>query len=163
MDATTGKVIWTFATGAECNGSVSVSNGKVYFSTNDYWLYCLHAQTGSYLWKYFASPPLHEAPTIVSNRIYMTIRGDMACVDTNTLKVLWKVKTNGTSNSPTVVRDRVYLGDDDGSLACFNAYTGEKIWSFEGFLCIRSSVIWEKGKLFFGTLDGKVYCYEDIE
>lgn len=163
LDATTGKVIWTFATGDTCGGTVSLAKGKVYFASNDFWLYCLDAQTGSFIWKYYGSPPIHEAPTIVTNRLYFTDRNYLTCLDANTKEVLWKVEDRGSYNSPTVVRDRVYLGIEDGNLICFNAYTGDIIWNLEEIYIIRSSVIWQDGKLYFGTLDGKVYCYEDIE
>lgn len=163
LDATTGKVIWTFATGDTCGGTVSLANGKVYFASNDFWLYCLDAQTGAFIWKYYGSPPIHQAPTIVTNRLYFIDRNYLTCLDANTKEEFWRVDDGGSYSSPTVVRNRVYLGIEDGNLICFNAYTGETIWNLEEIYIIRSSVIWQDGKLYFGTLDGKVCCYEDVK
>src|SRR6202521_4087378 len=51
LNATTGKLLWSFAGGANygMNGP-SVANGVVYVGSNDHHLYALNARNGALLW-----------------------------------------------------------------------------------------------------------------
>jgi outer membrane protein assembly factor BamB len=72
IDATTGKHIWTFKSGA---GTPSYSNGKIYFGT---WpnnatngsVFCLNAVDGTLLWR-LPDIDISGSPSIVNGRMYI--------------------------------------------------------------------------------------------
>ena len=56
---------------------------------------------------------------------------------------------------------KVYVGCDVGSVTCLDATTGEAISAFQSKSNIDSSPsIWD-GKLYIGSSDGNVYCFDD--
>jgi outer membrane protein assembly factor BamB len=56
IDAATGKIRWTFVTQGPVRFAPTVANGKVYFGSDDGWVYCVSAENGEQLWKYRAGP-----------------------------------------------------------------------------------------------------------
>jgi parallel beta-helix repeat protein len=78
----------------------------------------------------------------------------------NTL--LWSYETGGAiSSSPCVSNGLVYIGSTDGSLYCFNANNGEKIWSYPTGASISvSSPAVSGDRIYFGSRDNYVYCLD---
>ena len=92
------------------------------------------------------------------------------------VEVIWEAELIGDAySSPVVVDDRVYLGsgyvgggDEDNYdvFYCFNAETGDELWSFkcaEGSqsdfgLCSTPCV--DSGRIYFGTSDFYAYCLD---
>lgn len=56
LDATTGKVRWTFCTDGAVRLSPTWHDGKVYFGSDDGHAYCVDARDGALVWKYRAAP-----------------------------------------------------------------------------------------------------------
>ena len=121
---------WTFQTGGDVSGSPAVVNGKVYIGSHDKNWYCLDAYTGAKIWSF---PIGHY------------VRSSAAVVD-----------------------GKVFTGADDGYFYCLNANTGTQIWKTSAgghfpnmFTAIeyqsRSSPVVVGGKVYVGSLDGKVY------
>lgn len=122
---------WKFSTNGAVMSSPAVSNGKVYVGSFDKNWYCLDAKTGDKIWNFTAGYYIRS--------------------------------------SPAVVNDKVYTGSDDGYVYCLDADTGEQIWKTptpgEIFPVItgtameyRSSPTVADGKVYVGSLDGKLYC-----
>jgi len=55
LDAATGRVRWTFNTGGAVRLAPSVWQGRVYFGSDDGWVYCLAAADGRLVWKHRAA------------------------------------------------------------------------------------------------------------
>lgn len=56
LDAATGQERWSFFTGGPVRLPPSVADGRVYFGSDDGWVYCLAAGDGSLVWKFLAAP-----------------------------------------------------------------------------------------------------------
>ena len=52
LNASTGALLWKYATGGNVSSSPAVANGVVYIGSDDYDVYALNAGTGALLWKY---------------------------------------------------------------------------------------------------------------
>jgi outer membrane protein assembly factor BamB len=56
VDAATGKSLWQFFTGGPVRLAPTVHQGRVYFGSDDGWVYCLDAASGSEVWKLRVGP-----------------------------------------------------------------------------------------------------------
>ena len=152
------KKKWSVEVGEGHSGPV-VAGGKVYvFARRDdeERLLCLDAATGKELWKdaYRAPYEMNDAarahgkgpkstPVVAGGRVFtLGIGGVLSCLDAQTGKLLWRKEfakrfpatspLYGTATSPIVVGDVVVAhvgGHEKGSLAGFDAKTGEVKWS----------------------------------
>ncbi len=55
LDAENGRVLWTFTAGARVDSSPTFYRGLTIFGSRDGSLYCLDANTGELVWKFFAA------------------------------------------------------------------------------------------------------------
>ena len=56
LDAKTGNEKWHFITGAPVRFAPQIDKGRVFFTSDDGFVYCLEADTGKLLWKFQAAP-----------------------------------------------------------------------------------------------------------
>ena len=56
LDATTGREVWTFATGARIDSAPTIHHGRVLFGSADGHVYCLRLEDGELIWKFRAAP-----------------------------------------------------------------------------------------------------------
>jgi outer membrane protein assembly factor BamB len=56
IDAFSGETRWTFTTEGPVRYAPSLYNGKIYFGSDDGYVYCLRTDSGELLWKYRAGP-----------------------------------------------------------------------------------------------------------
>jgi outer membrane protein assembly factor BamB len=69
LDIRSGTPFWAYKTGGSVESSPAVANGVVYVTSDDFFLYALHARTGALLWSqsagYYGNPP-----TVASGVVY---------------------------------------------------------------------------------------------
>jgi len=74
--------------------------------------------------------PIYASPAVVGGKVYIQdARGNAACVDADTNKVLWHAKLDGVTNysSPAMTGGKVYIGSSGGYLAILDAASGRLI------------------------------------
>lgn len=70
----------------------------------------------------------------------------------------WLVQTGvGIYSSPTVWNDKVYVGDDVGTLTCYNLKNGKKLWDFKSDHRIVGTPEAKDGVVVFGSADKHIY------
>ena len=122
---------WVYHTGGAVASSPVVVQGKVYIGSDDHNWYCLDASSGTKIWSF---------PTGYYIR-----------------------------STAAVVNGKVYTGTDDGFIYCLDANTGSQLWKTPApgeVLPImtgtypewRSSPTLAGGKVYVGSVDGKLYC-----
>jgi eukaryotic-like serine/threonine-protein kinase len=127
---------WKFTTGGPVVSPAACANGVVYFGSSgtDFNIYAVDAITGAQKWKF-----------TTGSEVYSSV---------------------------AVVNGKVYTGADDGNVYCLNAATGSQIWKTSaggiannllaggiGYSQIRSSPIVLNGRVYVGSLDGNLYCF----
>ena len=117
MDLKSGQLRWRFFTEGPVRLAPTVYRGKVYFSSDDGFVYCLDGMTGALMWKYrphipdqrligneqmINRWPARSGVLVEDDRAYTTFgmwstEGVMiACLDAQTGKVIWQNDSSGT-------------------------------------------------------------------
>jgi outer membrane protein assembly factor BamB len=79
----------------------------------------------------------------------------------DSLKLLWKFKTEApTRSSPTVKDGRVFVGSDDGKIYCLNLSDGQEIWSFETEDSIEAAPCILDDSVYVGSSDSFLYALD---
>ncbi|HEX6316205.1 MAG TPA: PQQ-binding-like beta-propeller repeat protein [Gemmatimonadaceae bacterium] len=134
LDAGTGALRWSFATGDVVHASPAVANGVVIIGSWDRNLYALDAQTGREKWRYttgndtviYNQIGIASSAAIANGAVYVGGRdGKFHAVDFNTGAVRWVHNNNGgwTIASPAVRNGVVYFPTSDGTR--FKALDGQ--------------------------------------
>jgi len=116
-DAETGAEKWRFYANGPVRFAPMAARGKVWFASDDGFLYCLNASDGALVWKFFGGPasrkllgnerlisawPARGGPVLADNTVYFAagiwpfMGVFVHALDADTGKVLW---TNDDSNS----------------------------------------------------------------
>ncbi|HME55768.1 MAG TPA: PQQ-binding-like beta-propeller repeat protein [Candidatus Lokiarchaeia archaeon] len=59
---------------------------------------------------------------------------------------------------PAIVGGRVYFGDDDHSVYCLDAITGNQVWNYSTTYSVVSSPAVANDRVYIGCYDGNLYC-----
>jgi outer membrane protein assembly factor BamB len=124
---------WNFTTGGIIVSSATCANGVAYFGSFDKKIYAIDAATGAQKWTF-----------TTGYKVYST---------------------------PAVINGKVYTGADDGNVYCLDANTGSQVWKTPaggittsllglGYTTIRSSPAVLNGRVYVGSLDGNLYCFD---
>jgi eukaryotic-like serine/threonine-protein kinase len=129
-------------------------------------------------WKFATNAEIVSSPAAVDGVVYFgSLDSNIYAVDANNGVQKWAFKTGfPVASSPAVVNGKVYTGADDGNVYCIDAATGSKLWMTPAggitnnmlgagtYLCIepptRSSPMVVGNKVYVGSLDGKMYCFD---
>jgi outer membrane protein assembly factor BamB len=164
VDIQTGKQKWKFSTRRPVISSPLLYQGLVFFGSLDWFFYAVDAQVGLTAWSYrtrhriVSSPAVSEGLglvyfTSVDRYVYALDyqRGD---------RPVWtfEMEGPGTSSSPAVSDEAVYVGSGDGYLYSLDARTGELRWKFyTGESVVSSPTIWED-MVYIGSRNNKLYA-----
>ena len=72
--------------------------------------------------------------------------------------VRWTKRLGPTETSPTIVGNRIYIGDYDGNVYCLRDRDGETIWRFLAGGDVKGAIAYDRGRVFFGAYDGRLYA-----
>lgn len=159
-------------------GLIFLDKDKV-FTQGLAWVGCHDLMTGIRKWKtQIPSGNIHLSAglLIANNKVYANSdNGQLACIDANTGKIIWQIRSSGTSKPLSILNGVIYfVGGGDGKLHAVDAETGEYLWKiespdisknkwaiFSGMCAVVPSIGSEKGKIVV-TTGLNAYCYEAI-
>ena len=72
LNANTGAVLWSYATGGSVDSSPAVANGVVYVGSDDNSVYALNAKTGARLWSYATGGSVESSPIVANGMVYVS-------------------------------------------------------------------------------------------
>ncbi|MFA5365431.1 MAG: PQQ-binding-like beta-propeller repeat protein, partial [Candidatus Bathyarchaeia archaeon] len=139
---------WTFTTGGGILSSAAVVDGKVYFNSNDRYVYCLNAYTGEFVWKFLTNEPLMtkfgSSPAVVAGKVYVgPDDGNFYVLNAETGAVVKQVSMgtyrsvqvslgqHNIASSPIVYGSRVYVGSMHNGLVYCLDLNGNVQWSVD--------------------------------
>jgi len=124
VDATSGVLQWSFATGDVVHASPTIANNTIYIGSWDSYFYALDAESGQERWRFKAG----EDPAI-HNQV-------------------------GFQSSAAVVGGTVYVGCRDGHVYAIDATTGRKVWDYSTSQSwVNSTPAVRDGVVYAGTAD----------
>jgi len=128
----TSRLLWDFQTDFMIETSPVVVDGRVYIGADDHYLYCLNADTGKNIWKYYISDCAeYNGCTVHNGKVYTPVYyGYLYCINADTGTLIWTF--NGGSSSVSFVSvtdDKAYFGSGE-KIYCLDADTGDELWNY---------------------------------
>ena len=162
---------WKFSTHGRIIQTPVVSDGDVFFGSEDNYFYSLSAETGDENWRFDAGRVVAGAsPAVVDGTVYvptgnsteMNENGVLYALDSETGDEIWATEFEGGLGAAPVVDDgRLYTGCQDDSYYALDAETGDELWSFEGddvFCGSRAALM--DGIVYAGSEDNSMYALD---
>jgi outer membrane protein assembly factor BamB len=151
---------WKFATNGSVISSPSVSDGIVYFGSQDKNIYAIGAWSGSLIWKFATQDAIESSPAVSNGKVYTGgDDGYVYCLNAYKGTLIWKTFVNGNlpfrfgnlvlKSSPAVYGDKVYVGSLDGYMYAIDTDNGNIIWKAKANGPIESSPAVADGAVYF--------------
>lgn len=166
LDAATGALKWSFATGDVVHASPAVVDGVVYIGSWDRNVYAIAAGTGKELWRYttgndttiYNQIGIASSAAVAGGMVFVGGRdGHFHAVDATTGSLRWKIDNKGgwTIASPAVKDGIVYFPTSDGRrFKAVEAATGAVKIDLQNVAVSFSSPAIAGEVAFYGTSDG---------
>jgi len=149
LNATSGALIWKYATGGAVWSHPAVANGILYAGSADGHLYALNSTTGQLRWIYNGSFWFNGGPAVANGMVYAT-SDQVYALNALTGTLVWNYSTYVIDSSPAVADGMVFVGSLDGYLYALNAMTGELRWKYASGRIWGSPALAD-GLVFFGA------------
>lgn len=166
LDAATGALRWSFATGDVVHATPAVANGVVYVGSWDRNLYALDASNGRERWRYttgndtviYNQIGIASSAAVIDGVVLVGGRdGKFHAVDAQTGQPKWVHNNNGgwTIASPAVRDGVVYFPTSDGTrFKAIEIATGTVRFNVQNLAVSFSSPAIAGNVAFYGTSDG---------
>ena len=168
-----GSVLWTFQTGDAIWSSPEVSDGVVYFGSDDKSVYAIDTTTHELRWKFVTGGIVRSHPAIAGGVVYVSSDDGMIhALEASSGIEKWKADLGSANiparrdlgsaydyqqSSPAVADGMIYVGSGAAEVDAFDVITGKRIWQFKTSSRVRSSPTVIDGRVFIG--DGSGYLH----
>lgn len=178
IPAPAGTILWSFQTGNAIWSTPTLSDGVIYFGSDDGSLYALDTETHQPVWKFAAGGIIRSRPAILEGVVYASSDdGVLHALDISTGAEKWQasigsahVRTGGPydtgsaydyrQSSPTVADGVIYVGSGTGELFAIEAASGKQLWSFQAPSRIRSAAAVAEGMVYIGDSNGQLHALD---
>jgi outer membrane protein assembly factor BamB len=73
-------------------------------------------------------------------------------------KIRWRKHLAATETSPTIVGNRIFVGDAQGEVYALDMTTGKTLWHYKAGGAVKGAIAYDHGDVFFGSYDGDLYA-----
>ena len=162
LNLSNGVTEWTVPTTSVISTTPLAIEQKVIFGTDSGTVVCVNSDSAKILWTLPNLGKIVKGFCFDKNLIYFT----------TALGLIAAVKLDGSfefkiankfpiSCAPTLSDGKLYVGDDKGSILCYNASNGKIIWRNDGVATdIIGGLNITNGKIYFGSFDNHVSCLD---
>ncbi len=131
---TPAEVIWTYTcraiTGAGpgpkgpgwVTSTPAVQDGKVWVGSDDEYIYCLDATTGTKIWDFKTGACVWSSPAVADGKVYVGSNDHkLYCLDENSGGLIWDYDTglSRLAPSPAIANGKVFIGSYNGKVYAF--------------------------------------------
>jgi probable HAF family extracellular repeat protein len=167
INAANGSVLWKFQTNGPVYASPTVAGGIVYVGSWDANLYALDAKTGKPVWQQNVVYPVRGDAAVSNGMVYLA--NDMLyAFDAATGTQIWAAFpwwwSGVGAHTAAVLKDRVVVGADDGSVWAIDALNGGVIWTASttygtGGISSIPAIDSRLRLVYVGATDGSLYAF----
>jgi len=167
----TGKVLWSRALPSPSESSPLLAGGLVYFGSQNGTVYALNAGNGEVVWTYHAAGAVKASPTLSDGMLYFgDYSGHVQALQARTGRRIWDSGSEGAPlgsgtfySTAAVMYGRVFLGNTDGRIYAYDAFTGQLDWAVQTGAYVYSSpaIVDAPGlgpTVYAGSYDGTFYA-----
>jgi outer membrane protein assembly factor BamB len=154
----TKTVLWNKSVGPVGNASPVTSDGNVFVSASDGYVYCLNGTTGATRWvSENIGTSLTSDPGIADDQLYISA-DRVYCFNATSGAELWNTTDGAFARPVTNFEGKIYLGAT--SLSCIIAENGSLLWSFTpSNISVFTSPAIADGNVYVGESTApKLYC-----
>jgi outer membrane protein assembly factor BamB len=161
LDARTGRLDWSFATGDRVKGGVAFSGGTIFAGSYDGRLYALDARTGRLRWSAGGLGGLYATPSVAHGRVFVgSTDGHVYALATSSGRQLWSLRTGSFVYAPVALSGAsAYVGSYDHRFYALSQATGRIRWSFDAQAPVSGAPTVLDGLVYFSTC-GSCSTYE---
>jgi len=173
LNAVTGEKKWEYQTKGAVRSTSCIYKKTVIFGCDDNNLYALNKKDGSIDWKFTTGWGITSSPVISKDTLFFgSLDNNLYALDPVDGVLKWFFTANAAVQStPEVYGGYVFFGCDDGRFYALNETNGDIYWvsspdfAIEGISNyvtkpIVSSPTAYDGKIFFGSMNGRMYSYD---
>lgn len=155
-----GVTQWMRTLAMPLRGSLTLSDGRLFASSDDGKVYAFTANTGELTWTYDYGYPFQGQPMVADGRVYVGSEdGTVVTLDANSGNPLWRLKTKGPVRGPVAHhRGVVFFGSGDAYVYAVNAQTGKLLWRKRTGAAVQA-VVQVGEDLLAASLDNFVYKF----
>jgi len=167
LSAKTGNIKWQRRIGSLNASSPGYDRGRLFIATLSGHITSLDAKSGKIRWRKKLASRSESSPIVVNNRVFFgSESGTVYGMDASTGKLAWTHKARGAVKGALAFSDgKLYFGDYGGSVTALDL-RGKRIWktgtsgrSFGRVGRVYSTVAVKFGRVYLGSLDGRVYSF----
>jgi outer membrane protein assembly factor BamB len=155
LDARTGRLAWSFATGGRVKAGVAFARGTIFVGSYDGRLYALDARTGRLRWAAGNGGlgGLYATPSVANGRVFVgSTNGRVYAFATSTGALLWSTRTRSFVYSPAALsRGVAYIGSYDHRLYALAQSSGRILWTYKARAPISGAPTVLDGLVYFST------------
>jgi outer membrane protein assembly factor BamB len=156
---------WSYQAPDSIKKSPTVSDGSVYFGSNNGSLYAVDVADGREQWEFQAWGQILSTPAVADGIVYVTTRpGRVYGIDVETGSKSWEFNpeeaTGPSMSSPLVFDGTVFVGNANSMIYALDSQSGDEIWSFETDGPVQSSAAVSDGTVYIGNQEGSVYALD---
>jgi outer membrane protein assembly factor BamB len=139
LNSTNGAIRWWRGLPSPSESSPLIDRGRLFFGSQNGIVYALDDRDGAVLWTYHAAGAVKASPTLSGGILYFgDYSGHVQAVSEQTGRALWVSSSEGALlgsgtfySTAAVVYGRVFLGNTDGRVYAYDAFTGKLDWAVQ--------------------------------
>jgi len=171
LNSTSGAIRWLRPLSSPTESSPLLDNGRLYFGSQSGIVYALNAHDGRVVWTYHAPGAVKASPTLSGGVLYFgDYSGHIQAISEQSGRRLWLSGSEGALfgsgtfySTPAVVYGRVFLGNTDGRIYAYDAFSGRLDWAMQtGAYVYASPAVTNAPGLgptvYLGSYDGTFYA-----
>jgi len=155
------KLLWSFAAGERIVSSPVIGFGAVFIGSTDGKVYSIGLADGAKRWVFDTGDDIEASPLLCDSTVYVgNLNGHLSALDALSGRIVWKNVIGGeikgsanTASDPESGRKLVLVGSYDATMYCFDAATGDTVWTYETGYYINGAPATDGRHVVFGGCD----------
>ena len=165
FNSATGKVRWSYQTGASIVAPAAISTGIVYIGNLAGMFYALDLRDGRLLWKFSAGTSIYAGASPAADLVIIgTTGGVLYGLQPGVGSLRWRTDLGGVINSAAVMSgNNIYVGTLMRTLFSVNSSDGRIVWKQNVTGRIKTSPAVGYGKLFIATDEREILAFRGAQ